>query len=211
YLLLPTHGVLIRALVCIIVLTPPTMLMGATLPAIARWRIGERQAANVSLLYMANLVGATTGTVMAGFYLLRVYDTIVATRVAVAVNFVVATAFYALARATSNATVEQVERLERVELPEDSGAAIYWAAALSGFSALGAEVVWTRQLSLLFGASVYTFSLILAVFLFGLWAGSVAGSFLVRRIRHPRLALATAQILLGVAIAGTAYTLSYSL
>ena len=37
----------------------------------------------------------------------------------------------------------------------------------AGFTALGAEVVWTRQLSLLFGASVYTFSLILAVFLDG--------------------------------------------
>ena len=45
--------------------------------------------------------------------------------------------------------------------------AVYVAAALSGFTALGAEVVWTRQLSLLFGASVYTFSLILAVFLDG--------------------------------------------
>ena len=32
---------------------------------------------------------------------------------------------------------------------------------------LGAEVVWTRQLSLMLGATVYTFSNILAVFLLG--------------------------------------------
>src|SRR5215510_327140 len=44
YLLLPTHGVLLRAAVCVFVLTPPTMLMGATLPAIAR---GKRQASEV--------------------------------------------------------------------------------------------------------------------------------------------------------------------
>src|SRR6185436_10643124 len=30
-------GVLLRAVVCVICLIPPTLLMGATLPAIARW------------------------------------------------------------------------------------------------------------------------------------------------------------------------------
>ena len=39
-------------------------------------------------------------------------------------------------------------------------------------AALGAEVVWTRLLSLLLGGTVYTFSLILAVFLIGLGIGS---------------------------------------
>ncbi len=47
--------------------------------------------------------------------------------------------------------------------------AIYVAIALSGLSALGAEVVWTRLLSLMLGASVYTFSIILAVFLDRAW------------------------------------------
>ena len=53
---------------------------------------------------------------------------------------------------------------------------VYVAIALSGMTALGAEVIWTRLLSLLFGATVYTFSLILAVFLFGLGIGSSIGS-----------------------------------
>jgi spermidine synthase len=72
-------------------------------------------------------------------------------------------------------------------------------------------VVWTRLLSLLLGATVYTFSIILAVFLVGLWAGSSAGSSLARRVAQPRLTLAGCQILLAVAIAWTAYTLSHSL
>ena len=49
-------------------------------------------------------------------------------------------------------------------------------------SALGAEVVWTRVLSLLFGATAYTFSLILAVFLVGLGIGSTVGAELARRV-----------------------------
>ena len=40
--------------------------------------------------------------------------------------------------------------------------------ALSGATALGAEVIWTRLLGLMLGATVYTFSIILAVFLVGL-------------------------------------------
>ena len=47
-------------------------------------------------------------------------------------------------------------------------------------TALGAEVIWTRMLSLLFGATVYTFSLILAVFLLGLGIGSSVGSAIAR-------------------------------
>ena len=96
------NAVLLRALVCVIVLTPPTMLMGATLPAIARWRFRDQEAESVGMLYMANLAGAATGTVLAGFYLLRVHDTVVATAVAVTLNTVVAAAFWLMAQPTAD-------------------------------------------------------------------------------------------------------------
>jgi spermidine synthase len=88
---------------------------------------------------------------------------------------------------------------------------VYAAIALSGLCALGAEVVWTRLLSLLLGATVYTFSIILAVFLLGMWAGSSAASYLLRRLPQPALALAACQLLLVAAIAWTSYTLAHSL
>ena len=93
YLTLAEPGagaITLRAIVCFLVLTPPTMLMGATLPAIARWRSRDRDAESVGMLYMANLAGGATGTLLAGFYLLRVYDTVIATAVAVTLNVVVA-------------------------------------------------------------------------------------------------------------------------
>ena len=67
------------------------------------------------------------------------------------------------------------------------------------------------MLSLLFGATVYTFSLILAVFLFGLGIGSSLGSALARSIERPRLALGWCQMLLCAAIAWAAYMLTQSL
>ena len=61
----------------------PTMLMGATLPAIARWLDTSRAGiASLGRFYGANIFGAIAGTLLAGFYLLRVHDTMVASRVA---------------------------------------------------------------------------------------------------------------------------------
>src|SRR6202044_4226244 len=60
---------------------------------------------------------------------------------------------------------------------------IYLTVALSGASALGAEVVWTRLLGLMLGATVYTFSIILAIFLVGLGIGSTIGSIVSRSVR----------------------------
>jgi len=78
-------------------------------------------------------------------------------------------------------------------------------------SALGAEVVWTRILSLLFGATAYTFSLILAVFLVGLGIGSTIGSELARRVGNPRVVLGRCQLLLCLTIAWAGYVSSESL
>ncbi len=88
------HGfpsVLLRGVVAGVCLLPPTLLLGATLPAIARWV--QTDAKGVSWLgffYGGNLAGAVSGCLLAGFYLLRVYDMAVATYVACAINLLVA-------------------------------------------------------------------------------------------------------------------------
>src|SRR5438132_205601 len=88
---------------------------------------------------------------------------------------------------------------------------VYVAIALSGASALAAEVIWTRLLSLLLGGTVYTFSIILAVFLTGLGLGSGLGSVLARGSLRPQILLGGCQWLLGAAIAWTGYMLAHSL
>lgn len=197
-------NVLLRALVCGMVLLPPTVLMGATLPAISRWTLGlGEKAGAIGFLYMANIAGAAFGTALAGFYLLRVFDTVIASGVAVAINAVVAIAAWARARRIPHDVpdVSAADRSSSEVVMTADVRAIYIAAALSGVTALGAEVVWTRQLSLLFGASVYTFSLILATFLLGLGLGSLAGSAIARRTGSTAMALARCQGALAFAIA----------
>jgi spermidine synthase len=201
-------GLILRGLVAAACLLPPTILMGATLPAISREV--ETTPTGVSwlgLFYGANIAGAVIGSLLAGFYLLRVYDLAAATWVAAAINIAVALLAVAIAvRAPRRMRKEPGPPQAERRFPDVP--LVYLAIALSGFTALGAEVVWTRLLSLVLGATTYTFSIILAVFLAGLWAGSSAGSFLARRVRQPRFALAACQILLAAAIAWTAFILA---
>ncbi len=195
-------GILLRGAVSAVCLLPPTALMGASLPAIARWvRATPRGVSWLGLLYGANIAGAVFGCLLAGFYLLRLYDMAVATYAAAALNGVVAliAAVWAVRTPAAGAVRSQV-------LPLRGAWPVYAAIALSGLCALGAEVVWTRLLSLLLGATVYTFSIILAVFLIGLGIGSGAGSFLARRVT-PRIALGVCQALAAAAVAWAAFTI----
>ncbi|HUA64038.1 MAG TPA: fused MFS/spermidine synthase [Verrucomicrobiae bacterium] len=209
------HGmpaILFRALICAVCLMPPTLLMGASLPAIARWiETSPRGVSWLGLLYGANTVGAVSGCLLAGFYLLRVFDMATATFAAAAINAVVALVSWVLGgRTPEHAPADTAAAAS----PDSADARRYWPAyvtiALSGATALGAEVVWTRLLSLLFGATVYTFSIILAIFLIGIAIGSGVGSMLSRSIRA-RTALGVCQFLLAGAIAWTALTLALSL
>ena len=228
-------GILLRGAVCGLCLLPPTMLMGATLPAISRWVETTRQGVSwLGFFYGGNIAGAAVGCLLAGFYLLRVHDVRVATYLAVAINGVVAATAFGLASACKIQEPEaQIRKSPEAPNPETSLGAcetelefgegltarpcsdgtwpVYVAIALSGASALGAEVVWTRLLSLMLGATVYTFSIILAVFLVGLGIGSGIGSAVGRWTARPRLALGVCQMLLVGAIALTAHLLAKSL
>ncbi len=72
-------GLVGRGLVGAICLLLPTLLMGATLPAVSRWiETTPRGVSWLGLLYGGNTLGAVGGCLLAGFYLLRVHDMAVA-------------------------------------------------------------------------------------------------------------------------------------
>jgi spermidine synthase len=206
-------NLVLRAFVAGICLLPPTLLMGATLPAIARWvETTPRGVAWLGYFYGGNLAGAVVGSLLAGFYLLRVYDMPTATAVAVVLNLAVAGLAVLVAARTPHTVITADESEPPAPAVSAEGTRlVYIAIALSGLTALGSEVVWTRVLSLLFGATAYTFSLILAVFLVGLGIGSSLGAALARGVSNPRIALGWVQLGLCVCIAWAAYSTADSL
>ncbi|HLW98961.1 MAG TPA: fused MFS/spermidine synthase [Candidatus Acidoferrales bacterium] len=211
-------GMLMRGLMAAVCLLPPTMLMGATLPVITRWvKATPNGVAWWGLLYGGNIVGAVFGCLLAGFYLLRLYNMATATFVAASINLGVAAISLGLAVvAPAQATTSEKNEDPRAGSESDTSLrraddlTIYITIAISGACALGAEVIWTRLMGMMLGATVYVFSIILAVFLIGLAVGSGIGSWL-QRVMSPRLALGWCQILLTGGIAWAAYMIADSL
>ncbi len=202
-------GMVMRAVVCAIALLPPTILMGASLPAIVRWaRGGSNNASWWGMLYGANTLGAVVGSLLAGFYLLRVYDIYVATFVAAGINLAVAALSFVISRGENFSDVSDAAESAGEDTTRDWPVLI--AIGCSGASALGAQIIWTRLMGLMYGATVYAFSIILGVFLVGLALGTALGSMIVRHVA-PRAALGWCLILGSLGFCWTAWAISYSL
>ena len=222
-------GIMIRALFCAIFLLPPTIMMGATLPAISRWvETTPKGVSWLGFFYGGNTFGAVIGCLLAGFYLLRVHDVAFATYSAVALNLVVAGFAYALAsRAAHLGDEREVTADSGRDVNADPGAErgtgaisndmahgsklVLLSIGISGATALGAEVVWTRLMTLNFGGTTYTFSLILASFLLGIGIGSTVGSFVARYVGNARRALGWTQFSVVLGLAWAAYLLTRAL
>jgi len=197
-------GMLMRGVLAGACLLPPTILMGASLPAIVRLIKGTPAGvAWWGYLYGSNAAGAVIGCLLAGFYLLRNFGMTTATLAAVAMNLAGAALAWVVApRMAPDESQEEQLAVESAAPTDRSARIVYLTIALSGATALGAEVVWTRLIGYLLLGTVYVFAIILAVFLAGLAIGSAGGSWLLKRVR-PGPALGWCQVLLALAIVWT--------
>jgi spermidine synthase len=176
------------------ILIVPTTMMGATLPLVVKSSLAglEGLGRRVALLYASNTAGAVAGTVLAGFYLIGALGIAASFRVAVGLNLVAGAAAILMAvplrRAQSGASFHRspgsppaVTRPITVPVPERARKLVLLVFTLSGFAALGLEVVWFRILVLFFEATTYAFAVMLAAVLCGIAAGSYAVAPLLRR------------------------------
>src|SRR5262245_44104163 len=136
----------LRCLISAAFLSLPTVLIGATFPAIAR-TVDDDRRHTLGYLYAANITGAVIGCLAAGFYLLRVFDTATANNVAVAINTVVGLLAVSIGRTSVTLPNRAEIREANAPLKFFHGQnAVYAVIGLSGFTAIGAELLWTRQL-----------------------------------------------------------------
>jgi spermidine synthase len=171
-------------------LLPPTVCMGATLPLLTRFVTSREGEAGfqVGRLYGANTLGAVLGTGLAGFWLLPTLGLSGTTMGAAAVNGLLALGAFALHRHSgSEWRASQAAGLQAADLKKSSNykalfspasrnfRLIMLIAALTGFASLVYEVAWFRLMTLLLGASTYSFSIMLISFLLGIGVGGWAG------------------------------------
>jgi spermidine synthase len=182
-------GTCIRLLLAAIVVAVPTVLMGGTLPAMARFAVntddGNRRG--LALLYGMNTLGAVAGAALGTFYFFERFGNHLTLWLACAFNAGIAGVAWLIARKEGllqlkpNTRHEDTLREAVAPLP-----LILTASAVTGFVFLLMELVWYRMLSPTFGGTAFTFGLILAVALLGIGVGGVMYS-LVAGERRPTL------------------------
>jgi spermidine synthase len=195
---------LLRFAIAGALLLVPTMLMGATLPALAEYmatRPGRRLAPE--WLYTANLVGAVAGVAAGGFLLLPFYGLWRTVLVAATINVGVGLAVLAMpAGARRRAAADTAAPAGR------PGPLFLLAALVSGLLSLGAQVAWTRTLVLVVGSTVYAFSTVLVVTLVGLAVGSLWASRRAARGADARRDLAYAHALMAATLLVAVYAIA---
>lgn len=160
----------------------PTTLMGATLPVLSRFTraAGGGLAGHLSLLYAVNTLGAVGGAVSAGFVLLPRLGATRTLLVAVAVNAAVGLAALLAGRRAATGPLADSDGAGP-EQPVPGARLVLAGIGVSGFAALGYEVLWTRALGTTLGTSTYAFTVMLAAFLSGIGLGSEAFGLAMRR------------------------------
>ena len=198
---LSTSSHLARLAIAIGLLTPITVLMGATLTLLIRFVVaGDLDSTGmrrIALLYAANTAGAAIGCFMTDFALVPAYGLSGAQIVAFVFNVVAAAGALYLAgqqqvrleRDTTTRRHIGGSRSARLEpgdrAPDRATAGTAVAIALSGFAAMGMEIVWFRHFSILLGEYRAVFSLLLTIVLCGIGAGALAGGWILRRGGKP--------------------------
>lgn len=176
-----------RFALAFLVLGPPTLLMGGTLPLLVRQFAAAAPpgalGSATAWLYFANSLGAALGAWYAGFHLLPDLGLLATNAVVVAANLAIALAAWFLAPEFADLSPPPREEEAAQRLPRP----IAWAAFVSGTGSIVLQMVWTRWLAVQVGGTTYAFSAILAVFVLGLAAGSLAYRLLVRPGTRPEL------------------------
>ena len=201
----------VRTLFAVVALIVPTVLMGGTLPVLSRFisRQPENLRSHLSFLYGFNTLGAVFGALLAGFFFLRIYSVTATLYIAIAANVVIGLVSLALQPTTAaGASAADADPDPPATDPSADPlpvTLVRWGIGLSGFCALGYEVLWTRVLTIAVGASVYGFTIMLVAFLTGIALGSKAYGALVKifRIVNPRTTRVAAwfgitQIVIGI-------------
>jgi spermidine synthase len=215
---LPVAAYYMVAGFCIaLTLVPWCACMGATFPfAMAAIRAGRsRQSArSFSYLYLANVLGAVAGAFIP-LLLIELMGFRGTLRVGAGLNFCLATAAFALSLSGRQPEPSLPEIPSSPQLATPSGTAWpYFLLFATGFTSMGAEVVWIRLFTPWLGTVVYAFAAILGLYLGATYIGSLIyrrNKFEDSAPRNSLLALLTLSVLLPLLVCDPRLQILYPL
>ena len=186
----------------------PTTFMGATLPLISKYCVTDdkRIRKQVSLLYALNTLGAAFGCLITGFFLMGAFGVLQTVLMAATGNLIIGIS--ALSIYKENGGIVKFS-LPKIRLPKMgwSPEQKFWMGIsfICGFTALAYEVLWTRLLVFSIASTVYSFSMMLTVFLLGIFLGSLLLIPFSSKIKNSHTILMVLQGGIGIYVIGSIY------
>lgn len=170
----------------------PTTLMGMTFPLLvqALLKQGRRSSDVISSLYAANVAGSAAGSVLGGFFLIPGLGISGAITFAAMMNLTVGALSLMASMVFNHRLVDHSETVDHLSNIHQTRSVVplwYWylAYTLSGFCAIGLEIVWFRIVDVATKSTSFTFTIILGIYLTGLSVGTFLGNVLIRRYPYP--------------------------
>jgi spermidine synthase len=180
---------LFSALALAISIFPWCVCMGTTFPFMMSYvrELDARNTESFSFLYLANVLGAMSGTFCTAVFFVENLGFHHTLWVAAAANFVIAFISACLAWEQRQKKTSMVEDGAKIEAPvaaEISQASLIKVILFStGFIAMAMEVVWSRAFAVVLKTQVYSFALIVFTYLGATFFGSLVYRRALRRNR----------------------------
>ena len=202
---------------CALIFSMPVVCMGATLPVLSRFYVTRlaHLGTHTGRLYGLNTIGAATGALLCGFWLINILGVWATLILAVAINALIGVACLFAARKTvSQDLPDKLETIPPFSPPREACVPSVldrsndpWLAkgvllifAVSGFSSMACEVIWTKLLGLMVGPTTYSFTMVLVTFILGLALGSMLFGWLADKTGKPLKLLLITQVAAAVSI-----------
>ena len=175
--ILPSSGLIsfiLEILISAILILPPTILMGSTLPLLTKGLVNTSEATKSihALIYSINTFGAFAGTLISGFYILPEYGLSTTIQGSSILNF------------AAGILLLICSSLSSKEIPIDSNASqpnsvikfrtACFIATVLGFCSLSLQTCLIRLLGLSAGSSEYSFTIVVSMFVLLLAMGSMS-------------------------------------
>ncbi len=181
---------------CVLLILPQSILLGMTFPLMSGGLVRSHPAASgesVAMLYFTNSLGAAVGVLVSGFVLIEWAGLPGTLRFAGAVNLVLASIVWWLARPIDVAPMrEEPQRDQGVVL------ALLAVSFSTGLASFIYEISWIRMLALVLGSSTHSFELMLSTFILGLALGGLAVRRLVDSAANTERLLGWVQVVMGL-------------
>jgi spermidine synthase len=189
---------------------PPALLMGGTLPAVGQAMIRQTSVfgTTTARLYAVNTIGAAFGAFATAFIFIPMLGIRMTCGVAMLASVMAGVLAYCLSKWESGDRLSPLRAgTDRPSHKEEglSRTVIRWLAFVSGFNLLALEVIWTRMLAQVHENSVYSFSAILIVVLVCLALGAWLASRLARLMSSAAQTLVVLMVLGGAMLCVTPF------